>query len=85
MNIIQTLDLMVHRCKVVKQDKDRTDLSNYLERVVYSRLASYAVFLDLINGLPNEHSLRGDTVTIEILEDYRQLADLAIKAEGCLE
>ncbi len=84
MNIIQTLDLMVHRCKVVKQDQDRTDLSNYLKRVVYSRLASYAVFLDLINGLPNEHSLRGDTVTIEILEDYRQLADLAIKVEGCL-
>lgn len=85
MNIIQNLELMVHRCKVVKQDKDRTDLANYMERIVIPRLKSYAIFLHLIDRLPNEHSLRGDPVIIEILEDERQLTTLAVRAQEYLE
>jgi len=81
MNIIQTLGLMVHQCKVAFSDKKSDDLCNYLDRIVLPRLGSYAVFLDLIDSLPNEHSLRGDEVTIEILEDYRQLVELVNRAE----
>lgn len=84
MNIIDKLRLQIYGCKVAHQDKRIVDLRNYLERVVLPRLRSYAVFLDLINSLPNEHSLRADEVTIEILEDYRQLAELADKAEELL-
>jgi len=82
MNIIEEL---AHRITVCKQRGERPSfVHRYLRDVVYPRLASYAVFLDQINTLPNEHSLRGDAVTVEILEDYRQLADLAIKAEEYL-
>jgi len=84
MNIIQNLGLIVYGCKAARSDKRNTNLCNYLERVVRPRLASYAVFLDLINTLPNEHSLRGDAVTIEILEDYRQLVGLVDRAEEYL-
>jgi len=80
MNIIQTLKSMVHRCEVAHQEKDVTDLRNYLERVVFPRTASYADFLNLINNLPFEHSLRRDKVAIEILEDFRQLTELIDQA-----
>ncbi len=62
-----------------------TQLRDYMECVVRPRLGSYAAFLDLINSLPNEHSLRSDVITIEILEDYRQLVELFEKAEKYLE
>ena len=81
MTIIENLCIQIHGCKAAFSDKRSNDLGNYLDRVVIPRLGSYAVFLDLIDGLPHEHSLRGDPVAIEILEDYRQLADLAIRAE----
>lgn len=84
MNIIENLSLMIHRCKQWEVEEDITDLVNYLQRVVYPRLGSYAVFLDLIDSLPNEHSLRDDEVTIEILEDYRQLAERAARAKELL-
>ena len=81
-NILQNLTLMIHSCKV--DDKPITDLGNYLQHTVYPRLGSYAVFLDLINGLANDHSLRADEVTVEILEDYRQLVELVDLAEELL-
>lgn len=85
MTIIQNLQLQVHSCKVASTDKKTDDLRNYMERTVKPRLGSYAVFLDLINSLPNEHSLRVDEVTVEILEDYRQLGKIFKKAEEYLE
>ena len=82
MNIIEELD---HRICICKQRLERPSfVQNYLERVVYPRLGSYAVFFDLINNLPCDHSLRDDDVTIEILEDYRQLVELVDKAEELL-
>jgi len=40
MNIIQTLGLMVHQCKVAFSDKKSDDLCNYLDRIVLPRLGS---------------------------------------------
>ena len=81
MTIIENLRIQIHGCRVAFSDQRSDDLCHYLDRIVIPRLGSYAVFLDLINSLSNEHSLRGDKVTIEILEDYRQLAELATTAE----
>jgi len=81
MTIIENLRLQIHGCKVSFSGGRSADLCNYLDRVVLPRLRSYVVFFDLINGLPHEHSLREDEVTIGILEDYRQLAELVDKAE----
>jgi len=80
MNIIDTLRIKVHSCKVAYNDTNANFLRNYLERVVFPRMASYAVFLDQINSLPFEHSLRRDKVAIEIWEDFRQLTELIDQA-----
>lgn len=80
MTIVENLRLQIHSCKVACQDQKLVDLRNYLEKLVLPRLNSYAIFLKLIDSLPKEHSLRSDTVTIDILEDYRQLDELADKA-----
>jgi hypothetical protein len=82
MTIIENLRIQIHGCRVAFSTGRSNDLGNYLDRVVLPRLRSYAVFLDLINGLPHEHSLRGDPVAIEIMEDYRQLSELAEQADG---
>ena len=81
MTIIENLRIQIHGCRVAFSTGRSNDLGTYLDRVVIPRLGTYAVFLDLINSLPNEHSLRGDPVAVGILEDYHQLSELAITAE----
>ncbi len=83
MNIIENFRLKVHG--VVNQYEKVDDLRDYMEHIVRPRMGSYAVFLTLINSLPDEHSLRSDVVTIEILEDYRQLEEIFNRAEKYLE
>jgi hypothetical protein len=81
MNIIENLRIQIHGCKAAFSTGRSNDLGNYLDRVVLPRLGSYAVFLDLIDGLPHEHSLREDEVVAQIMEDYRQLSELAEQAD----
>jgi hypothetical protein len=81
MTIIENLRIQIHGCKVAFSDKRSNDLCRYLDQVVLPRLGSYAVFIDLLQGLPAEHSLRDDEIVGQIIEDQRQLLELAVYAE----
>lgn len=81
MTTLQYFNETIHSCRITPTTQKNRDLRNILDKTVIPRLESYCIFLEQIQNLEEDHSLRSDAIVIEIVEDCFQLTESAERAE----